>query len=199
MASDQKQTTVVLAVDSSNSMAAKDVSPSRIAAARAAARELIKGLPKNAKARARLVRARRAASCSRPRTTARRSATRSRTLTLRGGTTLGTAIDRSVASLRASHAGPQGAGDHRDLRRQEHRGHPLADRSGTGRQGRRSPRLHGLARHGRRHRHGERQAGRRAARSDDAAPRRRRPAAGASTGPRTPRRCRTPTTTSAAR
>ena len=49
MASDQKETTVVLTVDTSNSMAATDVHPSRIAAARSAAQDLIKGLPKNAK------------------------------------------------------------------------------------------------------------------------------------------------------
>ena len=46
---DQKETTVVLTVDTSNSMAAKDVTPSRIAAARAAARALVKGLPATAK------------------------------------------------------------------------------------------------------------------------------------------------------
>jgi len=41
--SDQKETTVVMVVDTSNSMRAKDVSPSRIAAARTAARIMIAG------------------------------------------------------------------------------------------------------------------------------------------------------------
>jgi Ca-activated chloride channel family protein len=107
MASDQKQTTVVLAVDSSNSMAAKDVSPSRIAAARAAARDLIEGLPKNARlglvSFARDVRVLQAPTEDRA---AFGSALAH--LTLRGGTTLGAAIDRSVASLRASHPARKG-------------------------------------------------------------------------------------------
>ena len=107
MASDQKQTTVVLAVDSSNSMAAKDVNPSRIAAARAAARELIKGLPKNARlglvSFARDVRVLQAPTDNRA-----AFSNALAHLTLRGGTTLGTAIDRSVASLRASHPALKG-------------------------------------------------------------------------------------------
>ena len=107
MASDQKQTTVVLAVDSSNSMAAKDVNPSRIAAARAAARELIAGLPKNARlglvSFARDVRVLQAPTDNRA-----AFSNALAHLTLRGGTTLGTAIDRSVASLRASHPALKG-------------------------------------------------------------------------------------------
>ena len=103
MASDQKQTTVVLAVDSSNSMAAKDVSPSRIAAARA----LLAGLPKNARlglvSFARDVRVLQAPTEDRA---AFGSALAH--LSLRGGTTLGAAIDRSVASLRASHPARRG-------------------------------------------------------------------------------------------
>jgi Ca-activated chloride channel homolog len=107
MASDQKQTTVVLAVDSSNSMAAKDVNPSRIAAARNAARNLIAGLPVNAKlglvSFARDVRVLQAP-------TADRAAFNNALahLKLRGGTTLGTAIDQAVASLRASHPALKG-------------------------------------------------------------------------------------------
>jgi Ca-activated chloride channel homolog len=107
MASDQKQTTVVLAVDSSNSMAAKDVSPSRIAAARGAARNLIAGLPVNAKlglvSFARDVRVLQAPTDDR---TAFNRALAN--LKLRGGTTLGTAIDRAVASLRSSHPALKG-------------------------------------------------------------------------------------------
>jgi Ca-activated chloride channel family protein len=107
MASDQKETTVVLAVDSSNSMAAKDVSPSRIAAARNAARDLIAGLPVNAKlglvSFARDVRVLQAPTDDRA---AFNKALAN--LKLRGGTTLGTAIDRAVASLRASHPALKG-------------------------------------------------------------------------------------------
>ena len=107
MESDQKQTTVVLAVDSSNSMAAKDVTPSRIAAARMAARELIDGLPKNA--RLGLVSFARDVRVLQAPTDNRAAFDNALThLRLRGGTTLGAAIDRSVASLRASHAARKG-------------------------------------------------------------------------------------------
>jgi len=101
MASDQKETTVVLAVDSSNSMAAKDVSPSRIAAARGAARTLIAGLPANA--RLGLVSFARDVQVLQAPTDDRAAFNHAlATLKLRGGTTLGTAIDRAVASLRGA-------------------------------------------------------------------------------------------------
>jgi Ca-activated chloride channel family protein len=107
MASDQKETTVVLAVDSSNSMAAKDVSPSRIAAARSAARDLIAGLPLNAKLG--LVSFARDVQVLQAPTDDRAAFNHALTnLKLRGGTTLGTAIDRAVASLRASHPALKG-------------------------------------------------------------------------------------------
>jgi Ca-activated chloride channel homolog len=107
MASDQKQTTVVLAVDSSNSMAAKDVSPSRIAAARGAARTLIAGLPANAKLG--LVSFARDVQVLQAPTDDRAAFNHAlATLKLRGGTTLGTAIDRAVASLRGAHPALKG-------------------------------------------------------------------------------------------
>jgi Ca-activated chloride channel family protein len=107
MASDQKDTTVVLAVDSSNSMAAKDVSPSRIAAARSAARDLIAGLPPNAKLG--LVSFARDVQVLQAPTADRAAFNNALTnLKLRGGTTLGTAIDRAVASLRAAHPALKG-------------------------------------------------------------------------------------------
>lgn len=107
MASDQKQTTVVLAVDSSNSMAAKDVSPSRIAAARGAARKLIAGLPVNA--RLGLVSFARDVQVLQAPTDDRAAFNHAlATLKLRGGTTLGSAIDRAVASLRAAHPALKG-------------------------------------------------------------------------------------------
>jgi Ca-activated chloride channel family protein len=107
MASDQKQTTVVLAVDSSNSMAAKDVSPSRIGAARAAARDLIAGLPVNAKLG--LVSFARDVQVLQAPTDDRSAFGKALAhLTLRGGTTLGTAIDRAVASLRGAHPAIKG-------------------------------------------------------------------------------------------
>jgi Ca-activated chloride channel family protein len=97
----QKETTVVLTVDTSNSMAATDVSPSRIGAARVAARVLVKGLPATAKvgivAFARDVHVLLAPTADRP--TINASLNR---LTLSGGTALGPAIDRAVASLRAA-------------------------------------------------------------------------------------------------
>jgi Ca-activated chloride channel family protein len=107
MASDQKETTVVLAVDSSNSMAAKDVDPSRIAAARNAARNLIAGLPLNAKLG--LVSFARDVRVLQAPTDDRAAFNNALThLKLRGGTTLGTAIDRAVVSLRASHPALKG-------------------------------------------------------------------------------------------
>ena len=107
MASDQKQTTVVLAVDSSNSMAAKDVSPSRIAAARSAAHNLIAGLP--VKAKLGLVSFARDVRVLQAPTDDRAAFNRAlANIKLRGGTTLGTAIDRAVTSLRASHPALKG-------------------------------------------------------------------------------------------
>ena len=88
-------------------MAATDVSPSRIAAARTAARIMIKGLPKDAKVGlisfARDVRVLLAPTDDR----AAIDASLNR-LALTGGTALGPAIDRAVASLRASHAKVKG-------------------------------------------------------------------------------------------
>jgi Ca-activated chloride channel family protein len=104
---DQKETTVVLTVDTSNSMAAKDVTPSRIAAARAAARVLVKGLPVTAKVGivsfARDVHVLLAPTDDRPAINA--SLDR---LTLSGGTALGAAIDRAVASLKAAQKSVKG-------------------------------------------------------------------------------------------
>jgi Ca-activated chloride channel homolog len=97
----QKETTVVLTIDTSNSMAATDVSPSRIAAAKAAARTLVKGLPATAKVGivtfTRGVRVVLAPTADRPTINAALNR-----LTLGGGTALGPAIDRAVVSLRAS-------------------------------------------------------------------------------------------------
>jgi len=105
--SDQKETTVVMVVDTSNSMKATDVSPSRIAAARVAARIMIKSLPKDAKiglvAFARDVRVLLAPTDDR----AAIDASLNR-LSLSGGTALGPAIDRAVTSLKASHSAAKG-------------------------------------------------------------------------------------------
>jgi Ca-activated chloride channel family protein len=107
MPSDQKETTVVLVVDTSKSMAATDVSPSRIAAARTAARILIAGLPKTAKVGlvsfARDVRVLLAPTDNRATIDASLDK-----LVLSGGTALGPAIDRAVASLRAAHVPVKG-------------------------------------------------------------------------------------------
>jgi Ca-activated chloride channel family protein len=105
--SDQKETTVVMVVDTSTSMKATDVSPSRIAAARVAARIMIKSLPKDAKiglvAFARDVRVLLAPTDDR----AAIDASLNR-LSLSGGTALGPAIDRAVTSLKASHSAAKG-------------------------------------------------------------------------------------------
>jgi Ca-activated chloride channel family protein len=99
--SNQKQTTVVLAVDTSNSMAATDVSPSRIGAARAAARVLVKGLPTTAKVG--IVSFARDVHVLLAPTDSRRTIDASLdSLKLSGGTALGPAIDRAVRSLRAA-------------------------------------------------------------------------------------------------
>ena len=104
---DQKETTVVLTVDTSNSMAAKDVSPSRIAAAKAAARVLVKGLPLTAKVG--LVEFARGVHVLLAPTDDRAAINASLDrLTLSGGTALGPAIDRAVASLKAAQKSPKG-------------------------------------------------------------------------------------------
>jgi Ca-activated chloride channel family protein len=105
--SDQKETTVVLTVDTSKSMAARDVSPSRIAAARAAARTLVAGLPKTAKVG--LVSFARDVHVLLAPTDDRAAVNASlNRLSLTGGTALGPAIDRALASLRASRAAVKG-------------------------------------------------------------------------------------------
>ena len=105
--SDQKNTTVVLVVDTSKSMAATDVSPSRIAAARAAARVMIKGLPKEAKVG--LISFARSVTVMLAPTDDRAAMNTSLDrLALSGGTSLGPAIDRAVASLKASHRAVKG-------------------------------------------------------------------------------------------
>lgn len=104
---DQKETTVVLTVDTSNSMAAKDVTPSRIAAAKAAARLLVKGLPVTAKVG--LVSFTRDVHVLLAPTDDRAAISASLDrLTLGGGTALGPAIDRSVASLKAAQKSVKG-------------------------------------------------------------------------------------------
>ena len=131
MASDQKETTVVLAVDTSNSMAATDVHPSRIAAARAAAQRSHQRAPKNAKvglvsfARDVQVAAR---AHGRPRRHQRLAATPHAERRHRARDPRSTA---RVASLKASHSRRQGPRDRRHLRRQEHRGQALAARRRT--------------------------------------------------------------------
>ena len=107
MASDQKETTVVLTVDTSNSMAATDVHPSRIQAARTAAQDLINGLPKTAKVG--IVSFARDVHVALAPTADRKAIKGSlQRLTLSGGTALGPAIDHALASLKASHSQVKG-------------------------------------------------------------------------------------------
>jgi Ca-activated chloride channel family protein len=107
MPTDQKETTVVLVVDASNSMKATDVKPSRIAAARAAARTMVKGLPANAKVGlvtfSRSVRVLLAPTDDRAAIDGALDRVQ-----LSGGTALGPAIDRAVASLRSAHRAAKG-------------------------------------------------------------------------------------------
>ena len=104
---DLRETTVVLTVDASRSMAATDVQPSRIAAARSAARKLLSGLPENAKVGvvsfSRQVRVLAAPTDDRQAVEAALSG-----VTLSGGTALGDAIVRAVASLKDANAPAQG-------------------------------------------------------------------------------------------
>ena len=99
-----KQATVILALDSSRSMAATDVKPSRLAAAVAAARAFLDAAPKSYSigvvsfsTRASLVLA----------PTTDRSAAKAAVdlITLGSGTAIGDAIDRSVAAARPSQPG----------------------------------------------------------------------------------------------
>ena len=107
LSQDLRETTVVLTVDASRSMAATDVPPSRIAAARSAARELLSGLPENAKVGvvsfSRQVRVLAAPTDDRQTVESALSG-----VTLSGGTALGDAIARAVASLKEANAPAQG-------------------------------------------------------------------------------------------
>ena len=149
MASDQKETTVVLTVDTSNSMAATDVHPEphRGSAQRGAGSDQ-RVCPKNAQGRHRLVRTRRARRCSRRRTTAPPS-----TRSLRSAHADAAAPRSGLRSTapwprcKASHSRRQGPRDRRHLRRQEHRGQAQPAGGRTRGQGGRRARVHGLARH----------------------------------------------------
>ena len=155
MASDQKQTTVVLMVDTSNSMAATDVHPSRIQAARTAAQDLINGLPKTAKVGI-VSFARDVHVALAP--TADRNAIKGslQRLTLSGGTALGPAIDHALASLQASHSQVKGRAIVviSDGKSTEGTRSPLAAAKAAKAAG--SACLHCLSRHLRRHRQGSR-------------------------------------------
>ena len=99
-----KQATVILALDSSRSMAATDVKPSRLAAAVAAARTFLDEAPKSYSigivsfsTRASLVLA--------PTTDRQAARTTLDLITLGSGTAIGDAIDRSLAAARPSQPG----------------------------------------------------------------------------------------------
>ena len=99
-----KQATVILALDSSRSMAATDVKPSRLAAAVAAARTFLDAAPKSYSigvvsfsTRASLVLA--------PTTDRNAAKAAVDLITLGSGTAIGDAIDRSVAAARPSQPG----------------------------------------------------------------------------------------------
>ena len=107
LSQDRIETTVVLTIDASRSMAATDVQPSRIEAARSAARELLSGLPDTAKVGvvsfSREVRVLAAPTDDRQAVEDALAG-----VTLSGGTALGDAITRAVASLRDARAPAQG-------------------------------------------------------------------------------------------
>lgn len=95
VAVDKKQGTVILAIDRSGSMLATDVAPTRMAAARAAAKSFIEGLPKSFKVG--LVSFSDQADVVLPPTTGHAQAVRDlATLQADNGTALGDAITRSV-------------------------------------------------------------------------------------------------------
>jgi Ca-activated chloride channel family protein len=96
-----KQATVILAIDSSRSMVATDVKPSRLAAAVAAARTFLDEAPKTYSVG--IVSFSTRASLVLPPTTDRAAARSALDLiTLGSGTAIGDAIDRSVAAARPS-------------------------------------------------------------------------------------------------
>ena len=108
MASDQKETTVVLTVDTSNSMAATDVHPEphRGSAQRGAGpdRRVSRRTPRSASSRSHAT----CTSCWRRRTNRTVINSSLGRLKLTGGTALGPAIDRAMASLKASHSAVKG-------------------------------------------------------------------------------------------
>ena len=103
LSSSRRETTVMLTIDGSRSMAATDVPPSRIDAARSAARELLAGLPETAKVGvisfSRQIKV--LAAPSEDRTIVTSALER---LELSGGTALGDALARAVASLKSAKA-----------------------------------------------------------------------------------------------
>ena len=102
------EATIVLAIDTSRSMAATDVQPSRLRRRRiAAARAFLDEVPENYSVGHRLVLDRGRRRCCRRRPTAMRRGRRSTELRLGSGTAIGDAID----ALRRARARPSGAGE----------------------------------------------------------------------------------------
>ena len=107
LSQDRIETTVVLTIDASRSMAATDVQPSRIEAARSAARELLSGLPDTAKVGV-VSFSREVRVLAAPTDDRQAVADALAGVSLSGGTALGDAIDRAVASLKGANAPAQG-------------------------------------------------------------------------------------------
>ena len=107
LSQDLRETTVVLTVDASRSMAATDVQPSRIDAARSAARELLSGLPDNAKVGV-VTFSRQVRVLAAPTDDRQAVEDALAGVSLSGGTALGDAIDRAVASLKSVNGPAQG-------------------------------------------------------------------------------------------
>jgi Ca-activated chloride channel family protein len=103
---DIRQATVVLAIDSSNSMMAEDVAPNRLEAAKAAARTVVDALPPNG--RVGIVSfARAAATLNEPTGDVAVIEASLDALRISGGTAVGDAIVESLGTLEAAAAGDE--------------------------------------------------------------------------------------------
>ncbi len=151
----RKQATVIMAMDTSGSMVAKDVAPTRLGAATAAATKFVDGLPSSYKVS--LVPFATTASVAvSPTSDHAQVKTALARLRARGGTAIGDAITLGLAIGRPARRGrrPAAAGgleghrarDPAALRRLQLRGHRPGDRGGAG-QGRGRQGVHGRLRY----------------------------------------------------
>lgn len=109
----KEQATIVLAIDVSNSMMAKDVSPDRITAAKSAARDLVEGVPDQAKVGV-VAFAGTAQVLAVPTRDHQRAIAAIDTLRLQNETAIGEGIDAGLDALKAGGGTGDGAGESSD-------------------------------------------------------------------------------------